>query len=253
MAEAEVGTLIEDACRSRGVCVEAIQRNRFRILPPLTITDVRIDRFVSVLDEALGELAAGTAKASARRNPCATANAAQQRKGVTGALKWVSDQPRDVGEQTEARLTSWYPGYETVDAVARGPGQGGAEGREFGTLTGSPLAYSLHFADPAVSVGHGVVVTSPQASRDSRGLRRLEGDVSPTWASGITSTGSDASGIVWRKYCRHQKKLPGCRRPGRSLFDAKARSSFCRHFTRSFRCNRRYSTARVTGRAGTVA
>jgi 2,2-dialkylglycine decarboxylase (pyruvate) len=98
VAEAEVGRTIEDFCRARGVHFEAIQRNRFRILPPLTITRAEVDRFVSVLEDALEALAAGTAAPIAARNPW---TAAYERKttrlrGVKNAVKWTfNHSPRE--------------------------------------------------------------------------------------------------------------------------------------------------------------
>lgn len=59
VAESEVGRGIENFCRSRGVHLEAIQRNRFRILPPLVIRREEIDMFVTVLGDALTAMASG--------------------------------------------------------------------------------------------------------------------------------------------------------------------------------------------------
>jgi len=61
ICDATVGRGVEDFCRARGVNLEVIQRNRFRILPPLTISKEEIDRFLSVLDDALAAVARGEA------------------------------------------------------------------------------------------------------------------------------------------------------------------------------------------------
>ena len=56
---ARCGRGIEQFCVSRGVSFQAIQKNRFRILPPLTISRAEVDRFVAVLDEALAAMEHG--------------------------------------------------------------------------------------------------------------------------------------------------------------------------------------------------
>lgn len=83
-----VGQMIEGFCRGRGVHFEAIQKNRFRILPPLTIDRGEIDRFVAVLDEALSALAAGRLEA---RLPVNRQSAALSRpsRGPRAAVEWA--------------------------------------------------------------------------------------------------------------------------------------------------------------------
>lgn len=89
--DSAVGRGIEDFCRGRGVHFEAIQRNRFRILPPLTISREQIDRFVAVLDEALAALAAGTLAPMPARNRWSAAYEARaaRPRGLKGAVKWA--------------------------------------------------------------------------------------------------------------------------------------------------------------------
>jgi len=86
--EAEAGSAVEHFCRSRCVHFQAIQGNRFRILPPLTITNEEIDRFVEVLEESLGALVAGAAPEPAR-NPRVREYESRSRRGWRHTLKWA--------------------------------------------------------------------------------------------------------------------------------------------------------------------
>jgi len=54
-----LGDILEYACRERGVHLQCVQKNTFRILPPLTITHQEINHFVAVLEEAMKESLAG--------------------------------------------------------------------------------------------------------------------------------------------------------------------------------------------------
>jgi 4-aminobutyrate aminotransferase-like enzyme len=55
-----LGYAFRHACRQKGVHVECVRNGMtFRILPPLTITYEQIDRFLSVVDEAMKEALAG--------------------------------------------------------------------------------------------------------------------------------------------------------------------------------------------------
>jgi len=89
VAEADIGRAIEDRCHDRGVHLQAIQKNRFRILPPLTIRQAEIDRFVDVLDEALSALGAGTLSSRPAQNPYTAAYQARQVTGVRAAAHWA--------------------------------------------------------------------------------------------------------------------------------------------------------------------
>ena len=86
-----VGRGIEDYCREHGVNFEAIQRNRFRILPPLTIEKPEVDRFLNVLDDALVALADGQAEPKPPRNSYSIAfdQRSRQRRGMRAAAQWV--------------------------------------------------------------------------------------------------------------------------------------------------------------------
>jgi hypothetical protein len=89
--DSTVGRGIEDFCRARGVNFEAIQRNRFRILPPLTIERAQVDRFVAVLDEAVLALAEGRVAPEPPRNRWSLAfqERATRARGVKAAVKWA--------------------------------------------------------------------------------------------------------------------------------------------------------------------
>ena len=245
MAEAEAGTLIEDACRSRGVCLEAIQKNRFRILPPLTITGGTHRPFR--VGAGRSPRGAGRRHRQGVHTPEPLCNrlrcsATERRDGC--AQVGLAEQPRDMGEQAAAPLTSWCHPL-TKRSILPGVCPGCVDRR---TATSKPRPAQVWHApcSRALGVPAGPPRSSsllPKPGRDSPRLRPFEGDVSPTWASGSRPAGSDASDVARRNYCRRQKKLPACTRPGRSLFDAKARSSIRRRFTRFLRCLRRYAAA----------
>ena len=108
--DATIGRAVEDFCRERGVNFEAIQRNRFRILPPLTISRTEIDRFVSVLSDALAAVAAGAAAPVAAENQYSAAyeSRLKARRGLGAAAHWAwTHSPRTWVEQLKqrARLT----------------------------------------------------------------------------------------------------------------------------------------------------
>jgi 4-aminobutyrate aminotransferase-like enzyme len=86
--EGEIGRGIEDFCRANGVHLEAIQRNRFRILPPYVIARQDIDTFIAVLGEALSTLAAG--KLSIRPAENRQTTAFEKRKhAARAAMEWA--------------------------------------------------------------------------------------------------------------------------------------------------------------------
>jgi hypothetical protein len=90
VADASVGRAIEDHCRERGVHLQAIQKNRFRILPPLVICEQEIDHFVDVLEDALVALAAGRAHPEPATNPYTAAyHARQAATGLRTAARWA--------------------------------------------------------------------------------------------------------------------------------------------------------------------
>lgn len=95
VAESAVGRAVEDFCRARGVHLEAIQRNRFRILPPLVITRGDIDRFIGVLADALAALAAGRPMLHPARNH-QTQAFSRNASVVRASLGWVwTHSPRE--------------------------------------------------------------------------------------------------------------------------------------------------------------
>lgn len=85
----DIGRSIEDYCRERGVHFQSIQRNRFRILPPLTIQQDEIDRFITVLDDALVALKAGEARPRPAVNPHTQAYQAKQNRGLRKMVEWA--------------------------------------------------------------------------------------------------------------------------------------------------------------------
>lgn len=88
--ESDVGRAVEDFCRSRRVHFQAIQKNRFRILPPLTITAAHVDVFLAVLEEALEALSRGNARPDSPHNPeTARFMAHARRRGLGKAARWV--------------------------------------------------------------------------------------------------------------------------------------------------------------------
>jgi 2,2-dialkylglycine decarboxylase (pyruvate) len=98
-AEREVGEGIEQFCVSRGVNFQAIQKNRFRILPPLTISRAEVDRFVAVLDEALGAMERGQLPARQALNARTVAYLTKQtgeRRRLRRVAQWAwNHSPRD--------------------------------------------------------------------------------------------------------------------------------------------------------------
>jgi 2,2-dialkylglycine decarboxylase (pyruvate) len=86
--ERAVGRAIEQVCRRGGVHLQAIQKNRFRILPPLTIQRQELDRFVSVLGDALVALARGEARGAPPQNPHSAAMF-KRRSGPRAMAKWA--------------------------------------------------------------------------------------------------------------------------------------------------------------------
>jgi 2,2-dialkylglycine decarboxylase (pyruvate) len=89
--EAQVGRGVEDFCRARGVHIEVIQRNRFRVLPPLTVEKEHVDRFVGTIAEAMARVASGAPMLEPPRNAQSAAYAQQatRRRGVLDAAKWA--------------------------------------------------------------------------------------------------------------------------------------------------------------------
>jgi 2,2-dialkylglycine decarboxylase (pyruvate) len=86
--ESEVGRGVEDFCRANGVHLEAIQRNRFRVLPPYVITTDDIDLFIDVLGEALTALAAGTLAVRPAENR-QTAAFEKRKHAARAAVEWA--------------------------------------------------------------------------------------------------------------------------------------------------------------------
>jgi 2,2-dialkylglycine decarboxylase (pyruvate) len=87
--DAAVGRAVEDFCRARGVHLEAIQKNRFRILPPLVISRAEIDVFVGVLGEALAALAGGRAAPRPTRNRYTAAFEVRKKSVIAATAKWA--------------------------------------------------------------------------------------------------------------------------------------------------------------------
>jgi hypothetical protein len=87
--DATAATAVQDYCRGKGIITQFIQRNRFRVLPPLVVGKTEIDRYVSVLDDALAALGQGTIRPQPPENPHTGAFAAKRASGVRGALTWA--------------------------------------------------------------------------------------------------------------------------------------------------------------------
>jgi len=85
----EAASAVQDYCRSRGIITQFIQRDRFRVLPPLIVQKPQIDRYLSVLDEALTALARGAIRPRPPRNPHSTAFGARRASGIKGAMQWA--------------------------------------------------------------------------------------------------------------------------------------------------------------------
>ena len=93
--ESDAAAAVRDYCRSKGILTQFVQHNRFRVLPPLIVQRPEIDRFISVLDEALTALAQGTIRPQQSQNSYTGAFAAKRASGVKGAVKWAwSHSPR---------------------------------------------------------------------------------------------------------------------------------------------------------------
>lgn len=86
--ESDVGRGLEDYCRSQGVHLEAIQRNRFRILPPLVISREEVDTFVRVLADGLTSLAAGKPMGRPAENR-QTAAFEKKKQAARTAVEWA--------------------------------------------------------------------------------------------------------------------------------------------------------------------
>jgi 2,2-dialkylglycine decarboxylase (pyruvate) len=109
VADSAVGRSVEDFCRAQGVHFEAIQRNRFRILPPLTITKAEIDRFVTAVEGAMKAVADGTAvpRAPLNRYSVAFEERTSAKRGLKAAARWaLTHTPLDWLEQVRERTTS---------------------------------------------------------------------------------------------------------------------------------------------------
>ena len=91
----QLGRGVEDFCRAGGVTFEVIQRNRFRILPPLTIEKNEIDRFVTVVAQAMDAVLRGAAPPQPAVNPFTVAYDARTRRdrGLKAAAKWAWTHP----------------------------------------------------------------------------------------------------------------------------------------------------------------
>lgn len=87
--ERDVGRAVEDACRRRGVHVQSVQKNRFRVIPPLVIERDDLDRFVDVLEAALAELASGQLRIDPPRNRFTAEFRRKEAKGLKAALEWA--------------------------------------------------------------------------------------------------------------------------------------------------------------------
>jgi len=106
VAETTVGRGVADFCRARGVHVEVIQRNRFRGLPPLTIERAQIDRFVSVVADAMAAVAAGRAAPEPSQNTQTAAyeRRLQSHRGLRRAATWAwTHSPSDWFERPRRR------------------------------------------------------------------------------------------------------------------------------------------------------
>jgi 2,2-dialkylglycine decarboxylase (pyruvate) len=109
IADGTVGRSIEDFCRAEGVHFEAIQRNRFRILPSLTITRAEVDQFVAVLEQAVQAVANGTASPHVLLNPYSAAfeQRTSAKRGFKAVARWaLTHTPLDWLEQLRERAPS---------------------------------------------------------------------------------------------------------------------------------------------------
>ena len=87
--DSSASAAVQDYCRTKGIITQFIQRNRFRVLPPLTVGKPEIDRYVSVLDEALSSLAQGSIQPRPPQNPHTAAFAAKHASGLKGVARWA--------------------------------------------------------------------------------------------------------------------------------------------------------------------
>jgi len=85
----EAAGAVQDYCRSKGIITQFIQHDRFRVLPPLIVQKPQIDRYVTVLDEALTELGRGTIRPRPPRNTHSAAFGARRASGIKGAMQWA--------------------------------------------------------------------------------------------------------------------------------------------------------------------
>lgn len=99
------GRAVEDYCLAQGLHLQCIQQNRFRILPPLTIRQNDIDRFIAVLDAALAALASGEAKPHQAENPYTAAVQARKSGVLWKTLQWAwTHSPKTWSEKLRASL-----------------------------------------------------------------------------------------------------------------------------------------------------
>jgi len=94
----EKGYILEYLCREKRVHFQCIQKNTFRILPPLTISFEEIDYFISVLEESVKEVIKGkySLDSTLPKNPYSRTFKLKTRKKLiekiweTSPKQWVS-------------------------------------------------------------------------------------------------------------------------------------------------------------------
>jgi len=87
--DSEAAAAVQDYFRSKGIITQFIQHNRFRVLPPLVVQRAEIDRYISVLDDALTALTHGSIRPQPPQNRHTGAFAAKRATGIKGAVKWA--------------------------------------------------------------------------------------------------------------------------------------------------------------------
>ena len=87
--DAEAPAAVQDFMRSKGIITQFIQRNRFRVLPPLVVGKSEIDSYIAALDEAMTALSRGAIRPQPPQNPYTAAFAAKRASGLKGAIRWA--------------------------------------------------------------------------------------------------------------------------------------------------------------------
>jgi Aminotransferase class-III len=85
----ETGDAIVEFLHDRGIHIHPL-KNRFRVMPPLTIENAQIDHFVGAVEDSLKELEAGRLRPVGPQNPYTQAmHKHRAKRGLSAMARWA--------------------------------------------------------------------------------------------------------------------------------------------------------------------